>query len=97
MLKTVVLRLNNADIEKVPTGVDPYKPKGKHDKWDTGDYVGQGDGETLLFASGKLPPSETQGRGFTKAQLVFQEHVLPAKHKKLYPVQSLPTWSPIAF
>ena len=27
----------------------------------------------------------------------FQERVLPAKRKKLYPVLSLPTWSPIAF
>ena len=33
-LKTVVLRLNNADIEKVRAGVDPYVPKGKHDKSD---------------------------------------------------------------
>ena len=70
-LKIVVLRLNNADIEKVPAGVDPYVPKGKHGKLDTGYYVGQGDGETLLFASGKPSPSETQARGFTKAQLVF--------------------------
>ena len=81
----------------VRAGVDPYVPKGKHNNSDTGDYVGQGDGETLLFASGKPSPSETQACGFTEAQLVFWEHVLPAKPKKLYPVQSPPTWSPIAF
>ena len=51
----------------------------------------------LLFANGKPPPSEMQARGTTKPHVVFQEHVLPAKYKKLYPVQSLPTWSPIAF
>ena len=96
-LKTVVLRLNNADIENHRAGVDPYIPKGKHDKSDTGYYVGQGDGDTLLFASGKPSPSEMQARGFTKAQLVYQERILPAKHMKLYPVQSLLTWSPIAF
>ena len=97
MLKTMVLRLNNAAIEKVHAGVDAYVPKGKHDKSDTGYYVGQGDGETLLLARGKPTPSETQARGFTKARLVFQERVLQARHKKLYLVQSLPTWSPIVF
>ena len=71
MLKKVVLRLNDADIEKVRAGVDPYVPKGKHDKSDTGFYFGRGDGETLLFASGKPSPSEMQTRGFTTAKLVF--------------------------
>ena len=64
---------------------------------DTRHYLGQKDGETLLLASGKPSPSETQARGLTKARLGFQERVLPAKHKKLYLVQSLVTWSSIAF
>ena len=45
-LKTVGLGLNNAYIEKVRHGVDPYVPRGKHNKSDTGYYVGQGDGDT---------------------------------------------------
>ena len=94
---TLVNRLDDVDIEKVHAAVDPYISKGKHDKSDTRYYVGQGDGDTLLFASGKPTPSETQARGFTKTQLVYQECVLPAKDKKWYPVQSPPTWSPIAF
>ena len=86
-LKTMVLRLNSADFEKVRAGVDPYVPQGKHDKSDNGYYVGQGDVET----------SGMQARGFAKALLVFQEHALLAKHKELYPVKSLPTLGPIAF
>ena len=39
-MKTVVLRLNNADIEKPRARVDPYVPKGKHSKPDNGYYVG---------------------------------------------------------
>ena len=63
MLKTAVLRLNNAEIEKVWARVEPYIPKGKHNKSDTRYYGGQGDGDTLWFTSGK--PS--QSRRFTKA------------------------------
>ena len=88
-LKTVVLRLNKFEIQKVRAWVDPYVPKGNHNKSDIGYYLDQGDGEPL--------PSETQARGFTKAQLVFPERVLPANHKKLYPLRPLPTWSPITF
>ena len=95
-LKRVVLRLNNAHIEKVHAGLDPYVPKGKHDKSCIGYCVGQADGETLLFASGKPSPSETQACGFTKAHLVFQGRLLPTKHKKLHPGQSLLAWSPVA-
>ena len=35
MLKTIFLRLSNADIEKVRDRVDPYVAKRKHDKWNT--------------------------------------------------------------
>ena len=35
----------------------------------------------LLFASGKPLASEAQACGFTKAQLVFQERVVPAKQR----------------
>ena len=51
----------------------------------------------MPFASAKPLPSETQARGFTKAQVVFRERLLCAKHKKSYPLQALPTLSPIAF
>ena len=67
----MILRLNNADIQKVCARDDLSAPNGKHDKSDIGYHVDQGDGEMLLFASRKPLPSETQARGFTKAQLVF--------------------------
>ena len=51
-LKTVVLKLNNANIAKVRARVDPDIPKGEHNKSDTRYYIGQGDGDTLLFAGG---------------------------------------------
>ena len=71
-LKKILLRLNNADIEKIGAGVHPHVPNGKHGNLDTGYYVCQRDRERLPS------PSEPQARGFTKAQLVFQERVLLA-------------------
>ena len=61
--KTVLLRLKNAAIEKVCAGVDPYVPKGKHDKRDSVYYVGHGDRHTLLFAIGKTLSLGTRMKG----------------------------------
>ena len=54
-------------------GWDPYILKGKSDIWDTGYYVGQGDGDMLFFGSGNPSPSGMQAHGYTKREAVHHE------------------------
>ena len=96
-LRAVVVRFNNTDIDKVRSGLEPYVPKGKGDKSHTSYYIGEGEGGSLLFASGKPSPSEMQQRAYCKTPLVYHDRVLSSTHSKSYPVQSLPTWGPISF
>ena len=51
-LRAVVVRFNNTVIVKVRPGLEPYFPKGKGDKSHTSYYIGEGEGGSLLFASG---------------------------------------------
>ena len=92
-----VMVVNNTDIDEVRSGLEPYVPKGKGDKSNTSYYIGEGEGGSLLFASGKPSPSEMQQCAYCKTPLVYQKRVLSSTHSKSYPVQSLPTWGPIAF
>ena len=69
-LRAVVVRFNNTDIDKVRSRLEPYVPKGKGDKYHTSYYIGEGEGGSLLFASGKPSPSEMQQRAYCKTPLV---------------------------
>ena len=63
-LRVVVVRFHNTDIDKVRSGLEPYVPKGKGDKSHMSYYIGEGEGGSLQFASGKPSPSETQQRAY---------------------------------
>ena len=85
-LRAVVVCFNDTEIDKVRSGLEPYVPKGKGDKFHTLYYIGEGEGRSLLFASGKPCPSEMQHRAHCKTPLVYQQRVLSSRHSKSYPV-----------
>ena len=64
-LRLVVVRFNNTAIDKVRSALEPYVPKGKGDKCHTSYYIGEGEGGSLLFATGKPSPSEMQQRAYS--------------------------------